>query len=69
MMTKNFKKTKLYPVHGKSKNPIGIIANVNGKPAIAQYSGDVITGYTTIEELNRMMYTMEDNLPRIEFRE
>lgn len=68
-VTKQYRNSKLYPVHGRSKSPIGIIAKVNGMPAIVQYRGNDLTGYTTLEELTRMMYKMEDSLPSIEFRE
>lgn len=63
------KNIKIYPVHGESRVPVGIMAKVNGRPAIVQYSGNDLTGYTTLEELNRMIYKMEDSLPSIEFRE
>lgn len=61
------KKLKIYPVHGVSKGPMGIMAKVNGRLAIAQYDNKGVTGYTTIEELTRMIYKMEDSLPTINF--
>lgn len=49
---------RLYTKHGK-KYPQGIPAIVNGQKALASYSGDEITGYTTLEELMQVFYSKD----------
>lgn len=50
--------SKLYTTHGK-KYPQGIPAIINGEKALASYSGDRITGYTTLDELMQVFYSRD----------
>ena len=52
---------RLYTAHGQ-KVPQGIPSIINGKKALASFKGDVIVGYTTLDEINEEFYTR--NLPK-----
>ncbi len=43
-------KDKIYTKHGV-KIPQGLLMEINGKKALANYKGDKVVGYTTLDEL------------------
>jgi len=55
------KNDRLYTLHGQKRNQ-GKPAIINGQKALAYFEGDVIVGYTTLDELTTEFYTRD--LPR-----
>lgn len=49
---------RLYTQHGK-KYPQGIPAIIDGQKVLASYSGNKITGYTTLDELMNVFYSKD----------
>lgn len=54
---------RLYTKHGK-KMAQGILSEINGEKALAYFEGQKIVGYTTLNEINKELYTR--NLPKYE---
>lgn len=55
-------KDRLYAKHGK-KYPQGALVMINGHRALANYKGDSIVSYTTLEELQEEFFRRD--LPEI----
>lgn len=49
---------RLYTQHGK-KMTQGILSEINGEKALAYFEGRRIVGYTTLDEINRELYTRD----------
>ncbi len=49
---------RLYTQHGK-KMAQGILLEINGEKALACFEGRRIVGYTTLDEINRELYTRD----------
>lgn len=49
---------RLYTKHGR-KMAQGILLEINGEKALACFEGQRIVGYTTLDEINREIYTKD----------
>ncbi|MCM1096897.1 MAG: hypothetical protein NC427_02405 [Ruminococcus flavefaciens] len=53
-----------YAKHG-IKKPLGLLANVNGKRAVAYVDKDKqVISYTTMDEINDMFHEKDDDIPK-----
>ncbi len=57
---------RLYAKHG-AKYSQGALVSIRGQKALANYKGNTIVSYTTLEELQEEFYTRE--LPEIDERD
>lgn len=53
-----------YAKHG-IKKPLGLLATINGKRAVAYLGKDKqVTSYTTVDEINDLFHEKDDEIPK-----